>query len=162
VLTAPRPARADDLEPVLRLLELCKLPTGGVEDFLGDGYAIVERDPSSLPDAGTPGRALVGVCGIEVHGSIGLLRSLAVDPSHRRHAAGRALVEDRLDWARRRGLREVFLLTTDADRYFEPFGFNRRPREEAPPEIAGSLEFRTLCPNTAVVMSMPLSNRGRP
>ena len=162
MLTSLRPARPEDLDRIRRLLTDGKLPTGGVEEHLAEGYVVAEENAApAAARENREGTALIGVCGMEVHGAFGLLRSLAVAPAARGRSTGRALVENRLDWARSRGLREVYLLTTDADRYFERLGFIRRSRDGAPPEISGCLEFRSLCPATAVVMSIPLGNSRR-
>ena len=154
MLTPLRPARPEDLDRIHRLLKDGRLPTGGVEEHLAEGYVVAEEDTA-------PGAALIGVCGVEIHGAFGLLRSLAVAPAARGRSTGRALVENRLDWARSRGLRAVYLLTTDADLYFARLGFQHLSRDDAPPEISGCLEFRSLCPKTAVVMSIPLGNPRR-
>ncbi|HEX6313932.1 MAG TPA: GNAT family N-acetyltransferase, partial [Gemmatimonadaceae bacterium] len=108
-------------------------------------YAIAEAD----------GR-LIGVEGIEVYGSAGLLRSAAVIPAWRGHGVGDALTRDRIEWARRRGLRSLYLLTTTAGDYFPRFGFQPAERESAPPAVRQSREFAEACPSTALFMTLPL------
>jgi len=145
-----RTAGSDDLERVTDLLRECDLPVDDVEEILGKGYVIAEH-----------GAELVGVCGIEVSDPYGLLRSLAVSPSWRGRSAGRMLVNDRIAWARIEDLRSLYLLTIDASRYFEQFGFGRTDRDSIPDEIKSSREFSSLCPETAVVMVMSLNDHGR-
>lgn len=142
-----RTAHEGDLAWVEELLRECGLPVGGVAQGLTGGFVIAEI-----------GGAPVGVCGVEVSGSCGLMRSLAVSPPHRGRSAGRILMEDRMAWAKTRGVRELYLLTTDASRYFERFGFARVARDGVPHEIRGSLEFSSLCPATAVVMVKSLDD----
>jgi len=50
------------------------------------------------------GGRLVGVVGIEVYGSVGLLRSLAVAPAHRNSGLGGSLVSNAEAWAARQGV----------------------------------------------------------
>jgi amino-acid N-acetyltransferase len=141
-----RPANANDLRAVESALRDADLPLDGLQEQFADGYAVAEAD----------GR-LIGVEGIEVYGSDGLLRSAAVLPSWRGRGVGDALTRDRIEWARRRGLRSLYLLTTTAGDYFPRFGFHPADREAAPPAVRRSREFAEACPSTALFMTLPLS-----
>ena len=141
-----RPATASDLEAVKGLLRGARLPLDGLEEQFGDGYAIAEC-------AG----AAIGAEGIEVHGDAGLLRSAVVDAAWRGNGVGDALTQDRLAWAARHGLREVWLLTTTAADYFPRFGFARAARDAAPAPMQRSREFADACPASAVVMRRSLT-----
>ena len=98
------------------------------------------------------GDELVGTAGMELMGSIGLLRSVAVAETHRNRQLGGELFAAALDHAREHGVQEVFLITNTAAEYFEKNGFQRVERSEAPVEIAGTAQFAGLCPASAVVM----------
>lgn len=141
-----RPATASDLEAVKGLLRGARLPLDGLEEQFGDGYAIAECDG-----------AAIGAEGIEVHGDAGLLRSAVVDAAWRGKGVGDALTRDRLAWAARHGLREVWLLTTTAADYFPRFGFARAARDAAPAPMQRSREFADACPASAVVMRRSLT-----
>ncbi len=136
-----RPARADDLAAARRLVAAAQLPLDGLEDQFGPAYAVAEVE----------GR-LVGVAGVEVFATFGLLRSVAVDPSVRGRGVGDALVRDRLGWADGRGLAAVYLLTTTASDYFPRFGFVRVGRDVVPPPVRASREFASVCPASAIAM----------
>jgi amino-acid N-acetyltransferase len=140
-----REAQAGDVEAVRALLLAAALPADGLEDQFGPGYALAEA-----------GGALVGAAGVEVYGDAGLLRSVAVASSHRGTGLGRALVADRLAWARRRGVSEVYLLTTTAPGFFAGLGFARVAREAAPEGIRRSPEFASVCPGSSVLMRLAL------
>ena len=58
--------------------------------------------------------------------------------------------------ARRRGIAQLFLLTTTAADYFPRFGFTRMPREQVPQALQASAEFNGACPTSAVFMGVPL------
>ncbi len=142
-----RPASAGDLGAVETALRDSDLPLDGLRDQFGDGYAIAEASGQ-----------IIGVEGIEVHGEDGLLRSAAVVATWRGRGVGDALTRDRIDWARRQGLRSLYLLTTTAGDYFPRFGFARADRDSAPTAVKASKEFSEACPSTAQFMALSLQN----
>ena len=95
---------------------------------------------------------LGGVVGIDLHGNLALLRSLAVDATLRSAGYGRALVAHAEAWASRHQVETVYLLTTSAAGFFGRLGYKTVPRTEAPPAIAGTTQFRETCPATAILM----------
>jgi N-acetylglutamate synthase-like GNAT family acetyltransferase len=135
------PARADELDAVLAIITAAELPTAGVSDFFPSGYAVARS-----------GSNVVAVAGLEIHGDVGLLRSLAVLPAQRRAGVARQLVENRLSAAREQSLRAVYLLTTTASDYFRGLGFEDRARTKAPEVLRQSSEFRTVCPESAACL----------
>lgn len=141
-----REATPADLPAVRRLLS---------ETGLADGKFEVQFGPKFAVATATDGR-VIGVAGVEVHGDDGLLRSVATDAAWRGRGVGDALTRDRLAWARGRGLRSVWLLTTTAQDYFPRFGFARADRSAAPPELQRSEEFAGACPATATAMRAQL------
>lgn len=103
------------------------------------------------------GEAVVGAAGMEQWNEVGLLRSVAVAESHRNQHIARQLTDAVLAHARQVQVREMYLITNTADRYFEKYGFQRVERSEAPAAIAQTEQFAGLCPSSAVVMKMTLS-----
>ncbi|MBK9979303.1 MAG: GNAT family N-acetyltransferase [Gemmatimonadetes bacterium] len=138
---AIRAAREADLPTVRQLLLAAHLPTDGLDEQFGDGYAIAESNGTAI-----------GAEGIEVYGDAGLLRSAVVDADWRGRGVGDALTQDRLRWAAARGLREVWLLTTTAADYFPRFGFAPAARADAPAHMQRSREFAEACPASAIAM----------
>jgi N-acetylglutamate synthase-like GNAT family acetyltransferase len=136
-----RPTRADDLAVAERLLADAGLPCEGVAARFDTAYVLADS-------AG----GVVGVAGVEVHGRLGLLRSVAVAGHLQGTGIGQALVADRLRWATEQGLEALYLLTLDAAGYFTRFGFRPVDRERVPDQIRRSSEFESLCPDTAAVM----------
>lgn len=141
-----RNAATADLEAVETLLEASELPVVEVAEWL-DRY-VVARDADRI----------VGVAGLEVHGSDGILRSVAVDPSHRGRGLGDRLTAAVIERARSEGLRRLYLLTTTAEDYFGRRGFRRIAREAASEDARKSVEFREACPASAAVMELELSD----
>jgi amino-acid N-acetyltransferase len=140
-VSAPlRPATRDDLPHICALLASAKLPTAGVAGQL-PGFVVCD-----------PGGEVAGVGGLEIHGSLALLRSLAVAPSRQRRGLATSICDRLEQAAARRGIRHVYLLTETAERFFARRGYAAIPRADAPAEIAASEEFSALCPQTAVLM----------
>jgi amino-acid N-acetyltransferase len=54
-------------------------------------------------------------------------------------------------------LQALYLLTTTAERYFPSFGFSVTTREKVPDAVRDTVEFRSACPASAVVMVRPLA-----
>jgi N-acetylglutamate synthase-like GNAT family acetyltransferase len=98
------------------------------------------------------GGQVVGSAGVEPLGPYGLLRSVAVAEPYRNLGLAERLYTAAIDHARRSGIREVWLITNTADRYFERHGFERIDRDRAPAEIAQTAQFAGLCPSSAVIM----------
>jgi amino-acid N-acetyltransferase len=104
---------------------------------------------------GTDGE-LQGVVGLELYLPVALLRSLAVAAHAQGRGVGSALLAQAERHAHGRGVREIYLLTTTAARFFERAGYERIAREEAPPAIAQTAEFSSLCPVSSVLLRKQL------
>ena len=141
-----RSATQADLPAVRRLLEAAALPAEGVGDFFPGNYAVATRDAE-----------VVAAIGVEAYGSHGLLRSAVVSDQLRGRGLGAELTHERLDWSRRQGLEDIFLLTTTAASFFEKLGFARIDRGAVPPEVQQAPEFASICPSTAAVMRLALA-----
>lgn len=142
-----RPADSqNDLAAVSALLSDSKLVPITPDAQFGPQYALaVEAN----------GR-VVGVAGIEVHGTDGLLRSVCLDPQFRSLRLGAALVENRIQWAREQGLDALYLLTTTAANYWPKFGFVSIERNTAPSGIAQTHEWSGACPAASTAMKLEL------
>jgi amino-acid N-acetyltransferase len=81
-----------------------------------------------------------------------LLRSAVVALEKRNSGLGSDLVESLLRRAETRGTREIYLLTTTAERFFPRFGFAAIDRVEVATPVRVSEEFRGACPDSAIVM----------
>lgn len=141
-----RLASPSDRAAVCALLAELELPLAGVDDGLSR-FVVAERE----------GR-VIGVAGLELYRDGALLRSVAVFPSERGTGLGGRLVETVLRRAGEAGVRDVYLLTTTAERYFPRFGFTVIPRELVPESVRGSVEFRSACPASAVAMHRALDS----
>ena len=99
----------------------------------------------------------VGLIGLEVLGTVGLLRSLVVARSARNSGLGGKLVGALESAAVAAGIAELWLLTIDAENFFQKHDFEIVDRTAAPDEIRRTDEFSTLCPGSAYLMRKMLS-----
>jgi amino-acid N-acetyltransferase len=139
------PASPHDLAAIEALLSANQLPTAGLGDSLGT--ALVAR----------VGSRTIGSVALEVYPSGVLLRSVAVDNAWRGRGIGQQLTSAGLDLARSLGAGAAYLLTTIAGDFFPRFGFAPIERAEVPEDVKQSIEFRSACPSSALVMRAVLN-----
>ncbi len=140
-----RQALPDDWDAVRKLLLASSLPVDDLGPDRLDGFLIAEDDDF-----------VVGLIGLEVMGTVGLLRSLVVEKNARRAGLGGKLVGALESAAEAAGIDELWLLTIDAEKFFQRHNYEFVNRERAPEEIRQSDEFSSLCPNTAYLMRKSL------
>lgn len=135
-----RPATAADVPGVIDLLGSQHLPVDDIESHVGSMWVALDD-----------GR-LVGCIALEVYADGGLLRSAAVTDDARGSGVGRRLTETVIAAATRMALPALYLLTTTAESYFPRFGFEVITRGDVPAGVQASVEFRSACPASAIVM----------
>jgi len=139
-----RAATASDGEAIIELLEQYGLCTHDIAPGFF-GFLVAER-------AGQ----VIGTIGLEDHGGVGLLRSLAVAEEHQGRGVGGELFQALLQQATVFGIASLFLLTASAEAYFREKGFTGVPRSDVPAGIRQTEQFTSICPETATVMAMHL------
>jgi amino-acid N-acetyltransferase len=137
-------ATKEDLPDVQSLLERQHLTPEGIEDHVGT--MLVAREDSRI----------VGTAALELYGDAALLRSVAVDAGQQRRGLGQLLTQEALELAQRHGVRDVFLLTITAEQFFPRFGFETITREAVPTSVQTSVQFRSACPASSIVMKRRL------
>jgi amino-acid N-acetyltransferase len=135
-----------DLPAVRALLAAAGLPVADLTAARLDGFWGCGESPD-----------LTGVVGLEIYGTVALLRSLAVAPAWRGRGLGAALLAHAERAARRRGLAALYLLTTTAEAFFSRRGYVRLPRAAAPSVLRQTTEFAALCPASAVCLTRTLT-----
>jgi len=101
-------------------------------------------------------KEIVGCSALELYQQLALLRSVAVKPSLRKRGLGVELTRAALDLARECQVRKVYLFTLTACAFFSKLGFIQASRSDVPTAVRQSIEFTTLCPESATVMTIPL------
>ncbi len=135
-----RAATPQDMAPVRMLIGDADLPTDGVAEL------------DELQVAVDAAREVIACAGLEVYGSAGLLRSVAVAGSQRGKGIGAVLVGRMTERAAELGLRRIYLLTETAAPFFARLGFTPVDRDAVDEAVQASEEFSRLCPATAAVM----------
>jgi N-acetylglutamate synthase-like GNAT family acetyltransferase len=139
--TQPRTATKEDMLRIKGFLRENGLPDLGVDECV-ENFVIAENESGNW----------IGVAGVEFYGENGLLRSVAVAKQSRALGYGRILVNTILGNARDKGIKTIYLLTQDADNYFQRLGFQIVDRMNVDGAVKRSLEFTEACPECATVM----------
>ena len=134
-------ASLSQLPAIIQLLKLNNLPFEDLQQQMLDHFLVAKND-----------QEVVGVVGLEVYEQVALLRSLVVSRHFRGMEVGKRLMESVEKVEKSLQLQQVFLLTTDAERYFKPFGYQVVHRSGVPESIQQTSEFSDLCPASAKVM----------
>jgi N-acetylglutamate synthase-like GNAT family acetyltransferase len=126
-----------------------------------DLIAALEAADLPTDDLQEPGRrfyrfedatGLIGYGGLEQIGPDALIRSMVVINSRRGGGQGAAT----LSWLEARAAEQkasnLYLLTTSAAAFFQRHGYAVLPRSAAPPAIAASRQFSTVCPASAAFL----------
>ena len=134
-----RPAQGDDLPGIVALLTACGLPSSDLSAASLAHFHVVES-----------GGWLVGVAGLEVAGSHGLMRSLAVAPDFRGKGLAGRLIEATEAVSRINDLSSLYLLANDAyaARFFGRIGYTPVERNRVPGTLLALPEFSQLCPQS--------------
>ncbi|MHA0036745.1 arsenic resistance N-acetyltransferase ArsN2 [Deinococcus sp. PESE-13] len=133
-----------DLGTVRAFLQAQGLPIAGVMTHKG-GFLLAQEQGK-----------LLGTVGVEIHGQVGLLRSVAVAENARSQGLATQLVGQAIAYASQSRVSDLYLLTTTAQDYFPRFGFKVVPRIQAPAVLQASAEFQGACPDSAVLVHLPL------
>ena len=123
------------------LLEAARLPTADLTDMHLDHFFYLG-----------PREAPTGLVGCEIYGNDGLLRSLAVAHDNRGCGTGSALVEHVEAYARKQGVRAMYLLTTTAEQFFARLGYRAIARKQVPDSIRSTSEYSDICPASSAIM----------
>ena len=94
---------------------------------------------------------IIGVFGIEIYESIGLLRSFGVKKKYQGKGFGAKLIDKMESYILEKKLDEVYLFSETADKMFVKMGYVYTTREEADPRIQQSIEWG-LCTTTPLLV----------
>ncbi len=130
-----------------RLLQTCTLPSSDLKiNSCCLFFGLYDKD------------ALTACIGVELYGSLALLRSLAVLPESRGKENGIALVNHIEALCKTKDIQEIYLLTTTAALFFKPLGYTSIPRDLVPEAIMNSSQYSSVCPDSATIMVKKLTS----
>jgi phosphoglycolate/pyridoxal phosphate phosphatase family enzyme len=139
-----RQATGPDLPAIAQLLHEGGLPAGAARERVGR-TAVAQAD-----------RRVIATAAWEPLGDAALLRSVAVASDVRGAGIGLLVGAATLRQVARSEVRDVYLVTTDAEGFFARCGFRTIPREELPEAVAAHRQITRECPSTAPVMKLTL------
>jgi N-acetylglutamate synthase-like GNAT family acetyltransferase len=139
-----RPAQLHDQKNLRTLLSGFKLPLDGVEETK---LWVLQSSKGEV----------VGVAGLEVYGNQGLLRSVAVIKSMHNQGYGTFLANYVIGEAKKSQVQDLFLLKTTTPAFFKKLGFSEESRDKVAGSITDSVEFKSACPKTAVLMRLSMA-----
>lgn len=143
-----RTPRPDDLPALKALLAANALPSEDLTAQHLQHFIVLAQS----------GR-IAGSVGIEKLGPDALLRSLAIDTMMRGEGFGKRLLQEIESHALRNDVRDLYLLTTSADNFFEHQGYQRIDRSTVPDSIRNTTQFALLCPASAICLHKSLSHQ---
>jgi N-acetylglutamate synthase-like GNAT family acetyltransferase len=112
----------------------------------------LQAEPSfyyALEPDGNDARAFGGLVSL---GDDALLRSVVVPTEERGRGYGNVIVGRIFEEAAKFGAKNLWLLTTSADGFFEKQGWRTVKREDAPVSVTSTRQFSLICPSSAVLM----------
>lgn len=134
-----RLANNNDYEAASSLLEDLDLPTEGMKEHFQDFIVVNNSDE------------IIGVFGIEIYESIGLLRSFGVKKKYQGKGFGAKLIDKMESYILEKNLDEVYLFSETADKMFAIRGYEYTTRDAADPIIQQSIEWQ-LCNSTPLLI----------
>jgi amino-acid N-acetyltransferase len=96
---------------------------------------------------------LLGVIGLELYKSAGMLRSLAVRADVRKQGIAGRLVSEVFTYAKNTGVMKLYLMTMTIGEMLErSYGFSYIDRDQVPDDMAQSPLFKDVCHCSCAVM----------
>jgi len=139
-----RAATGPDLPAIAQLLHDGGLQAGAARERLGRTI-VAQAD-----------RTAIATASWDPVGDAALLRSIAVAPDARGTGTGLLVTAAAIRQIAGNGVRSVYLVTTDAERFFARCGFRTVAREDVPREVLDHRQIARECPSTAPVMRLTL------
>jgi amino-acid N-acetyltransferase len=132
-------ARGRLKQEVLSILEQNELPTSDIDET---------KTLFALSD----GHSVIGTGGLEFFGDCALLRSLSVKKDWQGKGLGRFITGKLEQVCRERGIKNIYLLTTTAEDFFNKEGYLVMDRADAPLSIKNCSQFTTVCSSSGILM----------
>jgi N-acetylglutamate synthase-like GNAT family acetyltransferase len=139
-----RRARRGDLAGILALLRASGLVVDGVAARWPRFRVVVEPDS----------QAVRGVAGLELHGRVAVVRSVAVDPGLRGLGHGARLVRAVIADAVREGAAELYLTTSGSESFYRRLGFEPVGERDYRPAALRVPAFRRACARGSTPMML--------
>lgn len=100
---------------------------------------------------------IIGAVGLEIYKDTSLLRSLVINSSYRGKGLGKKLIYFAEDFVKEKKIKNIFLLTSTAEKFFLNQNYKIIERSEAPKDIKSTSQFSSLCPSSSSFMMKNLN-----
>jgi len=134
-----------NLEAIQKILSDANLPYADISEEKLKHFIGIEKNDN-----------LIGLVGLEVFPPYALLRSLAVAESLRGQGLGIKLLTQIEKLAKENKIKDIYLLTTTAEKFFAKHSYKEIARDAAPAVIKATSEYCDVCPASATVMKKRL------
>ena len=145
VRTIIRDAEKEDYVQIKELLRSLELPVQGVKENIHNFLILIQ------------GTEIIATVGLEIYGNAALLRSLGVKHTYQSKGYGRRLYDEIIKKAEMKNISEIYLLTETAEKYFSSLSFTVVSRDNVEKNVKTSVEFRSVCPESAICMRLLLT-----
>ncbi|HET6615351.1 MAG TPA: GNAT family N-acetyltransferase [Dehalococcoidia bacterium] len=137
-----RRARRGDLPAITDVIVNANLPALFVEEF-AEGFAVAEQDG-----------AIIATGGLEIYENAGFLRSIAVTREGRGLGLGREITKLLIADARAARIRDMYLFTQDAVRFWQHMGFADVPMDAWPESARANWQYRYINAHFELMQAM--------
>lgn len=135
-----KPAEPIQLEEIQNLLKNSGLPYEDIGTHLNDFLCMLNKEE------------IIVVGGMEIYDDVALLRSLAVMEGKRNEGLGQMIYSELIEHAKSKNIKQIYLLTETAEKFFLKNGFTKVERNEIPEVIKNTHEYKVLCAESAIVL----------
>ena len=130
-----------NINSIISLLEENDLPVSDIHS--GITFFVEKQD-----------NKVIAVGGLESAGDDAIIRSIAVSDNYKSQGFGSAITRHLINHAKINGIKDIYLLTTTAEKFFPRYGFKKIDRQVIPVNIKNSTQYKDVCPDSAVVMKL--------
>jgi len=142
-----RLAKENDMIAMEQLLEKAKLNKTGIAENLDNFLVVEDLRAEPLP-------SIVGMVGLEIYGDKGILRSLVLRSESWNSKIGVELIALIISYGWRKGLKEIYLMTSSSRSFFEYWGFIELAWDDVPKQLKVSSQFTEYNPSYVTVMRL--------
>ena len=128
-----KPAETVQVEEIQNLLKNSGLPFEDINKHLKDFLCLMNNEE------------IIAVGGMEIYDDVALLRSLAVVEGKRNQGLGQLVYSALIEHAKSKNIKQIYLLTETAEKFFLKNGFTKVERNIIPDKIKNTHEYKVLC-----------------
>lgn len=133
-------AEIGQLEEIQNLLKNSGLPYEDIGMHLNNFLCVMNNEK------------IIAAGGFEIYDDVALLRSLAVTEAKRNEGLGQLIYAALIEHAKTKNIKQIYLLTETAEKFFIKNGFTKVERNIIPDTIKNTYEYKVLCAESAILL----------